>query len=338
MEIANNKKILTDKELDFDNLTLFGLKLGDSIHKLTSDPDESNPYSSSLWISPQSNISYRVDSETKSTIVEFLMREDFLKDLMIDSSMQILQKFGNPLAIEKKNGIHFYFYPERKMIVAWWAEYNKLFGIYIGENMIKQTVVTAYDFLNKYFEFKGMVPNCKEWNPTSLAYNEPRYYRFMELLSLLKAFGIGTDLLQDFTNRGFLKNRKPEELEPIYADIEKYANETRHEKKRYKSERVSIRELGIEMIFQEFMRFIEVIRSTLRFNSGWLEAGFISSRYIINKTEKLLKTFDVEKLKEMENLICKVIAPFEKSFTIGELINKYEYPDVDLQAIDFENL
>ena len=51
----------------------------------------------------------------------------------------------------------------------------------------------------------------------------------------MQAFDIGTNLLEDFQNLGFLKRRTVEDFKPIYDDIEAYASETEYENdKNYK--------------------------------------------------------------------------------------------------------
>ena len=90
------------------------------------------------------------------------------------------------------------------------------------------------------------------------------------------------------------------------------------------------------LIYEYFINFSETVRNTLNFNSGWIETGTINSRYVIHKTSQLLKTIDVNKLKEIEELIALIIDPENQSFTKGELIRNYDFPDVDLQKIDLE--
>ena len=53
---------------------------------------------------------------------------------------------------------------------------------------------TSADILPAYFEFKAMTPEKKEWNEFFLEKNPPRYYRLLRLKSLLRAFGLETDL------------------------------------------------------------------------------------------------------------------------------------------------
>jgi hypothetical protein len=337
MEISKHKNIILDENLNPNDITLLGLKLGDSVDDIHTDKENRFQFGSS-WISPNSEASYRADRESKSIIVEFLLRNDFLTELKLTSPKRIIKQFGKPQAIEKSNGTHYYFYPERQLVVAWWHDYNKLYGVYIGNNIIKQTKYTVKDFLEKYYEFKAMVPDYKDWNHKNLNYNKPRLYRLKMLESLIQAFDIGTDLLQDFQNRNFLDRRTLSDFEPILKDIEKYALNDTYESKRYAAAiQRADRTRSFEMVIQNFMRFSEEMRNILKFNSGVLEAGSLIFRYSIDKTQKLLNNIDLKELNEIEELLCKVLDPKHKVFTQSELIKNFNFPDVDLDAIDIEN-
>lgn len=204
---------------------------------------------------------------------------------------------------------------------------------------MQQNQITAYEFLEKYLEFKTLVPNWTDLNSAQLNTNEPRILRLKQLNSLVAAFGLGTDLQQDFESGRFLENRDEQDFEPILMDIEKYSLGTELESGRFNEiEREKLKEFGFKLIFQETLRFLLTINNTLNFNSGWIQTGTISSRYLIHKTNSLLKTIDQEKLKEIKLLICKMIDPKDRHFTLAELVTDFDYPDVDLEAIDLEYL
>jgi hypothetical protein len=330
MSIEDNIEILLNKEINLNDLQILGVKIGDSIEKINKEIiTETNSYQT-RWIRTNKNIHFRTETESSNEIIEILFSEEIAKKLQIKSARDIIIKFGEPKEIEKRNDWHYYFYPNRKIVVAWKNEDNELFGIYFGDNVIKMTEFTAYNFLTKFYEFKGMVPNNCDWYERSLKGNPPRYYRLLELQSLMKAFNIGDDLIRDFDNQGFLEKRNPSDFEPIYKDIEAYAMSNEFEKKRFEMEKERMRQIGVKMIYQHFINFSETVRNVLNFNSGWLETGTINSRYIIHKTSQLLKTIDTDKLKDIEELIALIIDPKKQSFTKGELIRNYNYPDVDL--------
>ncbi|MEM9981272.1 MAG: hypothetical protein AAF734_02175, partial [Bacteroidota bacterium] len=158
--------------------------------------------------------------------------------------------------------------------------------------MIAPTHLSANDFLHKYFEFKAMEPTHKKWNLRRLKSNKPRYYRLKALLALLKAFELGSHLQKDFTEGGFLKNKDTTDFLAIYEDIERYVQATPFEKRLINEEGKQIDRYALEPVFQGFMEFLEVMHNTLKFNSSWVEAGCVSARYSIHKTEKVLKSID----------------------------------------------
>lgn len=336
MEITENIYQITNPELDLNSLTVLGLKFGDSKDSIPPELISEGPYGG--WLHTSKGITIRISEKEPKKIVEFILKPELLEGLKITKEKRIVKRFGKTISIEKQRGSTFYFYEDQKVVVGWDNSDDKFSGVYIGENVIKQTKFRIKDFLDKFYEFKGMVPNYNEWNAKSLKYNEPRFYRLKELESLIRAFDIGTDLLQDYQNRKFLEKRTLSDFDPIIEDIEKYALNDDFEKERYKPELERIQSVRwFEMLIQNFMRFSEEMRNILKFNSGVLEAGFVMSRYYINKTQNLLNRIDLKELNEIENLLGKVLDPKSRVFTKSELIKNYNFPDVDLHSIDMEN-
>lgn len=334
-EILENPQILTRKDIDPNQLTLDGIKLNDPIDKISVSEKNKFKYGTH-WVGDHEHFSYGADKETKTKVSEFLLRAELLKDLKITSPVKIIKTFGQPEALEKKNRSHYYFYPKQKMVVSWSGNSNKLFGIYIGDSIIQQTTITAFDFLNKYFELKRLEPDLRNWSLSALKYNEPRFYRLKELQSLIRAFDIGTDLKRDFVELNFLlKKRTKADFQAIITDVHNYMANHEHHKK-YDMDDFRF-EWESRRIISYFLEFSEKAREFLAFNSGWLEAGSISARYLITTTGNALSTFDQKELRRIDDLICSVISPSNQSFTQTELIKNFDYPDVDLEDIDMEH-
>lgn len=340
MEITENISQITNPELDLNSMTVLGIKLGDSREDIPVELISEGPHGG--WLHTAKGITIRISEEEPKKVVEFILKPELLEDLKITKERRIEKRFGKTISKEKKRGTTFYFYENQKVVVGWDNSNDKLFGVYIGNNIIKQTQFQIIDFLDKFYEFKGMVPNSNEWNARSLKYNEPRFYRLKELESLMSAFEIGNDLQKDlqkdFQNRNFLTNRSIDDFKAIIEDIEKYVVTKEFEKKRWEREAERLTDVNrFGMLIQSFMRFSEETRSLLRFNSGWLETGSVTSRYSIYKTQKLLDNIDLSELNEIEALLGKLLDPKERVFTKSELIKNYNFPDVDLHSIDMEN-
>ena len=318
------------------SISVLGIKFGDSQESISTEIITEGPYI--RWLHTSKGFTIRLSDSEPRVVMEFFLKSEVLGELKLTKERRIERRFGKALATEQKRGITYYFYESRKIIVAWNNSKNQLLGIYFGELRIKQTQFRVKDFLDKFFEFKRMVPNANAWNTNALRYNEPRYYRLKQLEALMRAFDIGDDLAHDFQNRNFLKNRSIKDLDPIMDDIKKYAINDEFEEKRLESETGRLKHPGqFEMLIQSFMNFSEEMRRVLSFNSGWLETGGITSRYSIYKTQKLLDNIDLTELEEIESLLGKLLDPKNRVFTQSELIKDYGFPDVDLEAIDMDN-
>ncbi|MGB0870594.1 MAG: hypothetical protein ACPGSD_13435 [Flavobacteriales bacterium] len=336
MEITENITQLTNPKLDLNSITILGIKLGESIENLPLEFTLEDPYCG--WIHTSKGITIRISEKEPKKIVEFVLKSELLEDLNLTSKESIENRFGHTKSKEQQQGSTYYFYEDQGLVIAWENSSNKVFGIYIGENKIKQTKFSVVDFLKKFYEFKGMVPDHSKWNVRSLRYNEPRYYRLKELESLMRAFEFGNDLLEDFQNLSFLNKRSVEDFRPLLNDIEKYANNNSSEKERWKKELERSTDLPrLRMLIKSFMKFSEEMRCLLRFNSGWLMASSVTSRYSINKTQNILNNIDLTELNELESLLNTLLDPYERVYTKSELIEKFDFPDVDLDAIDNDN-
>ncbi|OJJ20079.1 hypothetical protein BKI52_16535 [marine bacterium AO1-C] len=335
MDLINNIELIINPYLDCEQIMLNGVKLGDTADKIALNAYEKLHVK--YWLQNDLPFSYRLSEEKTPRVIEFMLKSKALEPLGITQESDIQGVFGEAQGMEKRMGSHYYFYSNKQMVVGWNAQDDKLWGIYLGDNIIEQTTYQAKDFLTLFFEFKGMVPKPSEWGLESLTGNEPRYYRLMQLQALMRAFDLGEDLFGDFQNRLFLEKRSHDDFEDLFADIEQYALENEFERKKLSDSPELIRkQTFVEMIFQTYLNFSWQVRTLLSFNSGWLETGSISSRYTIHKTHELLKSIDITKLEAIDHILCSIIDPQQRTYTKSELIRNYGFPDVDLDDIDME--
>ncbi|MEO1416068.1 MAG: hypothetical protein AAFW00_12580 [Bacteroidota bacterium] len=333
MELLEDIYVLTDPHLDPHILSLGGIKLGDTVEivrQQLSLGGQSNP---SGWLHVDQGFALRLDVEERR-VVEFLLKPKVVSRLGMTYKRKIRKILGNPEAVEREGGT-LYFYPSKEMLIKWNDDENKLVGIFLGELSIQQTEFRAKDFLRKFQEFKRMVPDHENWKARKLIFNEPRYYRLKQLLSMMKAFDLGEDLYEDIEQKRFLKRRRKEDFDGLLEDLEKYIETRDWEKKQYVMEKRRVHAMSrFPMIIGHFMRYSEQARTLLAFHQDWMEASSVEARYTIFKTADITASIDQSKLKELETIICKVLDPQERVFTKFELNQAYEYPDVDLQALD----
>jgi hypothetical protein len=58
--------------------------------------------------------------------------------------------------------------------------------------------------------------------------------------------------------------------------------------------------------------------------------------YFTSKTNTLINSIDKTKFEELKMIVCSMIDSEQKSFSREILIENYNFPDVDLEAIDIE--
>ncbi|MEL6133443.1 MAG: hypothetical protein AAFR59_08785 [Bacteroidota bacterium] len=333
MELLEDVHLLTEQNFDPQHLSLGGIRLGDTVGEVKRQLNLRDQPLQWGWLHVDRGFAIRLDASRQS-VAEFLLKPKVVSRLGMTYKRKIRKILGNPEAVERAGGT-LYFYPSKQMIVKWNDEENKLVGIYLGDLSIQETKYGAHDFLRKFQAFKRMVPDPQSWKPKKLIFNEPRYYRLKELLSMMKAFDLGEDLYEDIEQKRFLKRRKKEDFAGLLTDLECYIETRDWEKVHYATEKNRVRNMSrFPMVIGHFMRFSEQARALLAFNEGWMEASSVEARYTIFKTAGITSSIDQSKLEQMETIICKVMNPQALSFTKFELIQDYGFPDVDLLAID----
>lgn len=338
MELQKNIHLLKE-DFDIEKITLLGVRLNQNYEALLGKLSitEKNIVENG-WVNTHENdmYCYRVSD---GKVIEFLIRKEGTTPLNITKEEEIQVQFGKADSIEKRNGWHYYFYSKKHLVISW--EGNKVWGIYVGNNRITPKVYTAKDFLEIYLDFIDYIPNESDWNEEAVSSNPPRLYRLKRLKSLMKAFEIGEDLSKDFENGSFLRKRDNTEYTLLHKDIEKHvANYPSGRQKERHKEQLSREKIksGLSLSFT-FPKFLEVIRradNLLKINSGVLEASTLMGYYTVKKVWEVANTIDREKLEEIKELLCSMIDPKQKTFLQKTLIEKYDFPDVDLEAIDME--
>jgi len=340
MELQENLNILT-KDFNINEITLLGVHLNQNSNVLLGKLSiTEKDIVENGWVNTANEdfYCYRI---VDNKIIEFLIKKEGLASLEINKEQDIENLFGKADSIEKRNSWHYHFYSHKNLVVSWRDREKEIWGIYIGNTRITPTSYMAKDFIDIYLEFVNLVPNLSEWNEEAISFNPPRLYRFQQLKSLMKAFEIGEDLLKDFKRGKFLRNRNMFEYKLIDNDVEKYIDSTesqrRKERQKQQLEEDKIK-AGISLLFT-FTKFLEVIERAdqlLKINSGVMEAGTLMGGYTVNKVWDLAHSIDKEKLDEVKELLCSMIDSEQKSFSRKILIEKYNFPDVDLEDIDME--
>lgn len=201
----------------------------------------------------------------------------------------------------------------------------------------------AIHLLEKVFEFIAMTPDDKDWDVAKLKTNRPRQVRLQQIEALLVAFGLyerkskgffGSTssiktAIQSLLSGDFISNLNDATISVIDDYVSKQLNDPFFDRKISGGE--------VRFIYQYLIRYRKQVYTLQTFNSGWLEASGKLTQYSIGLTNAITANLE-GKTTELDSLLDLIINPNGSSFSELELIEKYDYPGVDLLDIDIDGM
>lgn len=178
--------------------------------------------------------------------------------------------------------------------------------------------------LDQLLDLTSYSPVIEDWNEGLFKDNPPRSIRLKRINSYLKALNIDCNYATLF-NGEFVKDTQCYSINKL---IELYP-EARNSDFTYGAD-----QQDWEAFYKQLMKHVLLVDEVLNFNSGLLSAsGLYGSLYIISSktNNQIRKAIGKEKI-----ILTWLLNPEKVEMSIDELINKYDYPDVDLSEIDLE--
>ncbi len=214
-------------------------------------------------------------------------------------------------------------------------------------NMETTRTYNGIALLDKILEFVAMTPNENEWNYKSLSNNKPRQIRLQQINSLLKAFSLienknifekttnyfNPDIrleIKSILNGDFIRNRDIEEFNELIDFAKQFL-----QKNNYSSDS-PIRLHELSFIYPKMIDYKIKLREVIDFNSGWIETSGTFVIFHISLTDSISANLK-SKYDDLDQVIEFFINPQKMTFTVNELIEKYNFPTDDLHQIDMDN-
>ncbi|HOZ14037.1 MAG TPA: hypothetical protein PLH91_08300 [Tenuifilaceae bacterium] len=205
--------------------------------------------------------------------------------------------------------------------------------------MNQNSEFTSIDLLDKVIEFTFMSPNPSSWNLEALKSNTPLLIRFRQIESLMKAFfsngNIPSSILQvpleSFLGGDFILDRAISDYKEAIYFIKKYIREETDNI----HDTITIDLCDLEFIYSRLLSFKKQLLKITNFNSDVVEASSISARFSYLLTSSISKSIS-EKPTKLDKILELLINPNGLSFSLEELISKYDFPTEDLIDIDID--
>ena len=206
------------------------------------------------------------------------------------------------------------------------------------------------DLLDKIFEFCEMTPDTKLWTINALQGNQPRQIRLKQINALINAFfpeNTATNLIE--RTKKLFSDSKNDTIHTIlsgdylnkqnindFSELVDLIKSTVRTKENFESEEREIHIGHLIMPYQQLIKYKKELRRLLTFNSGWLEASSMTSRFSIYLTNSISNNL-TDKYSDLDKALELFINPKNLSFTEAELIAKHHFPTDDLHEIDVDN-
>ena len=185
-----------------------------------------------------------------------------------------------------------------------------------------QKYVTNKDILRIFFELLSLSKDINEWSVEKFKYNEPRLLRYQQLMALLQAFNIPTDI-HTFVNGSFIDGTHEK-----YAKIRKYM--MRNNKTRYRVGEIT--GYDIDEAFAYMLEYRMKLNTVLVHNKQLILASH-SMRYAYFQIMKVNRTIKKD-IEEYDTFLAWIISPEKESYSIEEMVKCFAYPNVDMSEID----
>lgn len=219
--------------------------------------------------------------------------------------------------------------------------------------------LTAKDLLHKVVDFLQYDTTNDEnfFDEERLKKNPPQYYRALQIHAMLIAFGVTKLQSPSYVNQVFRNIKriyKGSEKSDIKAELDffmrgdfiddelewvKKIPELDRRIKEFAKENVKLSEdfyqrpLSIQWLFSDLLDFRIDIQRFIKGPTGLIEgfniALFYSHKFQFESSEALKPI-----AQEIDETLALLIDPYQKSFTIEELISKFNYPNVNLNEVD----
>lgn len=178
----------------------------------------------------------------------------------------------------------------------------------------------------------------EERNEVALKNNLPRLYRFQRLQALAKAFNLngGIDSL--------LSDNRQSEIDKLWLAPDYFKTLEKHpfivdEYKRLIEKGVIQTELSMfeywDLVWMYYFRLARNLES-LKEQTREIKMGIFIGELCIDIIDSLLSEENQKHIQKVYRMLGLLIDPTEKQVTLDELVQNFNFPDVDLVGIDLD--
>lgn len=195
---------------------------------------------------------------------------------------------------------------------------------------------TALNLLETVIEFINMTPDPEDWSFKRQKYNDPRFVRLQQIMSLLWAFvpEISTQMereaIRQFWSGDFIRRRSEKQYETLIAEIHSTIATTYHPAG-HQGE-ISLDDL--EFSYCSLLNYYTKLKKLLHHNKGIMEISYaFYFPYVVTEAASNAIRSEAESIAR---LLVLFIDPMGQRIPEKEMIEQFDYPEEDLTDLDID--
>lgn len=253
-------------------------------------------------------------------IEQIFVRGPSLASLGIAREVDLEQRFGAAIHRERRLGRRIHHYPARGLVVACNEDDRLVAHVALGEAPRLGAKDLLSELLLGFFALERA-----GWAEPPDGSARVRYRRIAALARAL-GLGSGTGAVADLVRGKFLEGQLEARrgvLEEIAAHGE-YAGDS------------SIPS-ATSYLFESLLRYRHDVGRVVRVTAGWLCCSDPGLLGMIGTQDRLGRRFEAM-MADVDRWLCTLMDPEHRTFELRELIARHGWPDVDLYALEMEEI
>ncbi len=191
------------------------------------------------------------------------------------------------------------------------------------------SALTAKDLIWKSIELVSMTPEGISYSERTLK-EPPQLCRYNQIVALLEALGLKGGF-ENFLLATFMDARKERDYERLFREVKWFYYENRNARK--------FLEMGVGRLKATYLATFQY-RLALHKTLHYWKGSLISDPLYLYPIA-LAKGTNMEILNQVEildNFLSAIIDPECKEIPMDIMKSKYNYPDVDIELVDYNSL
>ncbi len=258
----------------------------------------------------------------KDGVIErIFIRGMSLGSLGVASEDEIADRFGPPAGHEHALGWRLHHYPARRLVIAWDPREGRVEHVALGADPWTEPRLGAKDLLAELLHAYDALAPCGWAEPASGAAR----VRHQRIAALARTLGLGA--VWNVVTGRFLEGAPDTGRRGVLEEIAAYSGFP--QARQHPSSAV--------MLFTHLLAYRNDVDRVVRATAGWLECGDRVLLGMIAAQDRMGRQIEAL-MADVDRWLCTLLDPAGRTFGLRDLIAHHGWPDVDLHALEIDEL